>query len=322
MSARYGKPIYYICGTDDYRIEEAVSSIRQEALSGGFESMNYQCFEGKGLDAGELLAACSTMPAFSDRRLVVVKDAGSIKADQAKALASYIASPSPTTCLVFIAEGKAQKSSALYKALDRKGFVEVLNRLGDRELAGWVVKEARGQGKSITPDAAARLVLIAGTRLRDVKGELDKVVLYIGDKKGVDVSDIEDSGLDCREETIYALSDAIGSKDAKKAFAVYEKISGEEPLVVLSSIIRQIRMLLKAKALLKKGVRGRNFSAELGVFYKYAEDYARRSRLFTEKELCRAVFLLRTADTDLKTGRLPRSTVLPGLISELCAKRG
>lgn len=315
------KPIYYICGTDDYRIEEAVRSIRVQLLSGGFESMNYHVFEGKGIDPREILAAASTMPAFSDRRLVLVRDAGAIKAADVKEFAGYFDDPSPTTCLVFVAEGKAEKVSALYKALDKKGFVEVYDRLRDGELVAWAIKEAKRQGKAMTPAAAQKLVLIAGTRLRDVKSELDKVVLYAGDKPSIDEADVEDSGLDCREETMYALSDAIGSKDVRKALMVYGKISGEEPLKVLGSIARQIRMLLKTKALLRQGVPARELGSRLGVNYpKFIDNYVRMSRFFTEKELCRAVAALSAADTDLKTGRMPQAAVLPGLILELCGK--
>ena len=303
MSGKQIKPIYYFCGADDYRIEEAVRSIREEVLTGGFESMNLHTFEGKGLDPGALVAACSTMPAFAEKRLVIVTGAGAIKADEARALLGYVEDPSPTTCLVFVAGGekpaKGEKAGVLYKALDNLGFVTVYDRLSERELVGWVVKEAKRQGKAITPAAASKLVLIAGTRLRDVKGELDKVVLFAGDKPGIDETDVEDSGLDCREETIFALSDAIGARDVKKAFAVYGMVSDKEPVMVLGSIARQIRMLISAKSLILKGTPSNAFAARLGVYPKYADDYARRSRLFTMGELTRAMSALFAADTEL-----------------------
>ena len=114
------KPIYYICGTDDYLMEQAVSAIRKEALTPGFETMNYDSFEGKGLDPSAVMSAASTMPAFSDKRLVLVRDAGSIKAPEAAAFARYFDDPCPSTTLVFIAEGKPVKTGSLYKALSAK----------------------------------------------------------------------------------------------------------------------------------------------------------------------------------------------------------
>ena len=95
------RPVYYLYGTEDYLIEEALSSIKAEALTGPFASMNYQSFEGRGGQASEIINAASTMPAFSDMRVVVVKDAGALKADELGRLAAYVKDPNPAACLVF-----------------------------------------------------------------------------------------------------------------------------------------------------------------------------------------------------------------------------
>jgi len=315
------KPVYYFFGTDDYIMEDAFEKIKKEALEGGFASMNYHVYEGRTLDAGELASTASTMPAFAQWRLVVVKGAEAIKAVQEKTLAEYVADPSPTTCLVFLSsDAKADRRSVLVKALEEKGFLKPCNRLGDNELLRWIREEAARQGKKISPGAAAKLLQITGNRLRDIKGELDKIVLFVGDKAEIDEKDVEESGLDCREETIFNLSDAIGKKDARAAFRVYEKISGEEPIKVLGAISRQMRTLLKIKSLVGKGTPVSKLPSLVGLFPKYADDYLRRSRHFTEKELIGAISSLARADTDFKTGRVPVAVVLPRLIMELCGK--
>lgn len=311
------KPVYYIYGNDDYLIEEEVSAIKKEALTGGFASMNYQAFEGKGLTSADIVAAASTMPAFADWRVVLVKGADSLKSEEEKNLIDYIKDPSPTTVLVMVAE-KIEKTSLFYKALNEKGYLKACNRLSERELSAWVKKEAKKQGKAITDAAAEKLVQITGTKLREIKGELEKITLYAWDKAEIDVADVEDAGLDCREETIFGLSDAIGSKDVKKALKAYDRVSGEEPLKILGAVSRQIRTLLKIKALLRKKVPGKDIPAMAGVPPYYLENYVARARKFTEGELEKAIGKLNRADTDLKTGRAPNSTVLPRVIMELC----
>lgn len=316
------KPVYYIFGTEDYLIEEACSSIKKEGLSGPFASMNYHIYEGKGIDAKEVISTALTMPAFSDMRVVVVKGAESIKAAEEKVFAEYVKNPSPSTCLVFLANvAKADKASALVKALDEKGFLKSCTRLSDRELLSWIKNEAKRQSKGITDAAAQKLLDIAGNKLRDIKGELDKIVLFIGEKAQVDDKDVEDACLDCREETIFGLSDAIGAKDLKKALKVYDKLSGEKPLNVLGAISRQIRVLLKLKSLINNKVPSSQYPSMVGVPPFAIENYVRRAKLFTEPELKKAVEKLYRADTDLKTGRAPEATVLPRLIMELCEKR-
>ncbi|MCC6503076.1 MAG: DNA polymerase III subunit delta [Deltaproteobacteria bacterium] len=315
------KPVYYFFGTDDYLMEDAFEKIRKEALTGGFASMNYHVYEGKTLDAGELVSTASTMPAFAEWRLVVVKGAESLKAAQEKILAEYVKDPSPTTCLVFISlDAKADRSSAFIKTLDEKGFLKACNRLGDNELLRWIKEDAAKQGKKVSASAAAKLLQTSGNRLRDIKGELDKIVLFVGDKEEIDDKDVEESGLDCREESIFNLSDAIGKKDVKAAFRVYERVSDEEPIKILGAISRQMRTLLKIKSFLRKGEPASKLPSLVGLFPKHADDYVRRSRLFAEVELIEAISKLAKADTDFKTGRAPVAVVLPRLIMELCGK--
>ena len=315
------KPVYYFFGTDDYLMEDAFEKIRKEALTGGFASMNYHVYEGKTLDAGELVSTASTMPAFAEWRLIVVKGAESLKAAQAKTLVEYVKDPSPTTCLVFLSsEAKADRASSFIKTLEEKGFLKACNRLGDNELLRWIKEDAARQGKKISQSAAAKLLQTAGNRLRDIKGELDKIVLFVGDKEEIDDKDVEESGLDCREESIFGLSDAIGRKDVKAAFRVYERVSGEEPIKVLGAVSRQMRTLLKIKSFLRKGEPASKLPSLVGLFPKHADDFVRRSRLFTERELIDAITKLSKADTDFKTGRAPVAVVLPRLIMELCGK--
>ncbi|MBI5587609.1 MAG: DNA polymerase III subunit delta [Deltaproteobacteria bacterium] len=311
------KPVYYIYGTDDYLVSEAVREIKSGALKGGLESMNYQAFDGKGLTASAVVAAASTLPAFSGMRMVLVRGADSIKAAEEKELIEYAKDPLKSTCLVFVGGAKADRSTAFIKCLNDLGSLKACNRLSDRELSGWIKTEAARQGKTITDGAAAKLIAIAGNNLRDIKGELDKIILFAGEKAEVDARDVEDAGLDCREETIFGLSDAIGAKDLKTALKIFDKVSGEEPIKVLGAVSRQIRVLLKIKALLRKKVGSQKMPSMLGVPPFALESYLKRSRRFTEKELKGAIRKLAEADIDLKTGRKPQTVVLSKLIIDL-----
>ncbi len=313
------KPVYYIYGTDDYLIEEEVVAIKSGALKGGFASMNCQSFDGKGINATDVITAASTLPAFSDKRVVLVK--GQIKAADEKEFLRYIENPAPTTCLVFLpGSEKVSRDSQFIKALSERGYLKECKRLNEAELVSWVKRDAKRQNKDISEGVARKLVDVAGTRLRDIKAELDKLVLYAGENPSITEADVEDSGLDCREETIFGLSDAIGSKDLKKALKIYEKVSSEEPIKVLGAIARQIRILLRIKAYIRKGMPGQKIIQLLGLFPRYAEDYIKRSRKFSEPELQKAIERLSIADIDLKTGRIPEALVLPRLIMELCGQ--
>lgn len=312
------KPVYYLCGTDDMLIEMEAAKLMAAALKPGMEAFNLETFDAKYATAKQVLNAAYTLPAFSDMRVVVVKAAETIKAADAAAYADYFKNPSVTTCLIFVSIGKADEKAALVKAVKEAGYQKILNQMNDERLATWAINEAKKQGKTLSEAASKQLIIVTGTRLRDVKGELDKLILYVGDKLTLDEKDIGECCSDCREESGFALTDAISEKNASKALAVFKKASDEEPLKLLGSIARQIRMLLKLKTHPNKRVNPKELASACGIPEFLISDYTKSATRFTEAELITAVSKLRAADTDMKSDRTPKNIVLPKLIIELC----
>ena len=44
--------------------------------------MNYNYYEGKGINVNEIISLSDTMPFFADRRLILMETAAGLKADQ------------------------------------------------------------------------------------------------------------------------------------------------------------------------------------------------------------------------------------------------
>jgi len=252
------------------------------------------------------------------RQVVAVKAADAIKETEASPYVDYLKDPCATTCLIFTAVGKANDKSKLVQAAANTGYLKIMNRMNEDKLAVWAVNEAAKQGKKLSEAAAKLLITVTGTRLRDVKGELDKLMLYAGDKTTLDEKDIDECCSDCKEESGFALTDAISEKDVRRALAVFKKSADEEPLKLLGSAARQIRILLKLKALSKRRVSSNELAKACGIQPFLLSKYNLSAARFTERELITAVGRLRAADTDLKTGRAPQTIVLPRLIMELC----
>jgi DNA polymerase-3 subunit delta len=312
------KPVYYIYGPEDYLAERHLASIKSAVLQPGFESLNYQVYYRDSMDAAEVVAGAETLPAFSEKRVVVVKKAESLNESQRKLFYEYVKDPSESTVLVFMAgTKKPDMRSSFVKLLSELGYLLEFKRLRGSELVGWIKKETKGLGKAISDRAAQRLMESAGPRLRDILGELEKIALFIGDKHEIEGTDVEDAGLDCREETIYRLSDAIGSKDLSEAMRIYSRISNEQPLKILSAISREVRVLLKIKVAGKKAV-PQGLARLVGVPPWTLDAYMKRSALFTEEELKTAIRRFHSVDLALKSGRMPQSIAMTRLIIDLC----
>lgn len=317
------KPVYYFYGTEDYLIDEALSAIKSSALAPGFESMNYSAFDRVSLDAEEAVSMAGTFPAFSGKRLIVIRGAGSLKAFEQELFSAYLKDPAPFACLVFISDSYKMDIGATLAGLIReKGEVRQFKHLDRAALMDWVKRQAKSIGKAISSNAANKLIELAGPGLRGVKAELDKIALFAGDKAAIGEDDVEEAGLDIREETIFNLTDAIGERDVKKALATFLKLSGEPPVKVLGAMAHEMRALLKLKSVLKKGSNARPQAGVPGVPQWKLDSYVKRSRLFSDSELKSAIKKLCETDERLKTGTMPPAVAIQSLIMELSMRKG
>ncbi|GMR05066.1 MAG: DNA polymerase III subunit delta [Thermodesulfobacteriota bacterium] len=312
------QPVIYLYGVEDLLIDEELRNIHSACLTPGFESMNYHVYYPDGLDAVEVVSTAETLPAFSEKRLVVVKRADTLREKQRALFLNYVKDPSPSTCLVFVAAvSKLDRRNSFIRYLSEKGLTRCFRSLPRDSQIEWIKKEAGAQGKEITGPAAALLQEIGGGSLRAIKGEVDKLALFVGEKDVIEEADVSGAGLDCRVETIFKLSDAIGRKDLKEALRIYGNISNEPPLKILGAIARHIRILLKVKALLKKGTPVRSISSMAGIPPNFLSGYLKSSRLFRETELSDAINIFYGVDRDLKSSRMPGDVVMTKLIIDL-----
>ncbi|MBE9531369.1 MAG: DNA polymerase III subunit delta, partial [Proteobacteria bacterium] len=183
-------------------------------------------------------------------------------------------------------------------------------------------KEVRLEGKKINGEATAKLMQIAGSGLGDVKSELEKIILFVGDAGQVELSDVESAGIDVREESVFALTDAIGAKDSAAAFKIYAKLTTEAPLMLLGSIARQMRILMNLKELSRVGTPRAKLAPMAGVHPSFVGKYLTSSARFSMGELSGVFKKLARVDLQLKGGigggKLPAGIVITNLIMELC----
>ncbi len=312
------KPVYYFYGDEDYQLEEAVKAIKGKVLYGGFESMNYHVYYGKTLEVSELVNTARTMPAFCEMRLLLIKEAGSLNAARKKELAEYVKNPSESSCLIFITAGsKPDRASAVYKHLMGKGAVKEFKRLAPQPLRQWIKDFMGKQDKTITDAAIDLLTTLTEGRLRDVRAELDKLVLFTGDRERVGDADVQDCSIDVRDESAFDLADAIATKSASEAFRILANLESDSPVQIIGALAWHFRSLIKVKSGLEQGVSASQLPGKLRLSRRNVERYVRSAGNFSSTELLSALCALGRADTDIKSGRMSGSLVLSGLVMEL-----
>jgi DNA polymerase-3 subunit delta len=185
---------------------------------------------GAGAGAGASASASAGAGAGAGADEPVEADEGTADMD---VLEEYIKKPVPETTLVIVA-ADVDRGRRLYKALQK--HATIVECWGLRNVAqdpknvkGWelerIAKDAavlatrllKEAGYTIDPAAARLLAVRAGADIVTLRGDLDRLMLYVGDRRAIDLRDVQDvvSGETLQDQ--WALADAIVQRDARRA---------------------------------------------------------------------------------------------------------
>ena len=331
--------IYLLHGEDDYTLQEALSSIIEEAAPGEVRDFNVTEFDGRDLSMDLLTATCDTVPFLSEKRLVVVRGllalferrassrprAGT-SARQIKqpglgdwqALPEYLPRVPETTVLVFV-DGRLSGTNPLFSAIRPSATVRAFPVPGPGDVRRWIRSRAEAEGVSIEPRAIEALMETIGANLRVLATEIQKLSLYRWDET-VRYEDVQELVSYTREANIFAAVDAVMESRPSVALRQIHQllIAGRPAGYVISMLARQVRLLLLAKELKTMRVGAAQMAARLGL-----SGYPLRKTLEQEPKLSEQQLLaihgkLLDADRITKTTGIPEDLALDLLITDVC----
>jgi DNA polymerase-3 subunit delta len=321
-SLKQGKiqPLYLFYGEEEFLIQEAVELIVHRVVDPGARDFNFNTLYGRDASGPELVNLCQTLPFMSEKRLVIVKDIDAFKAGDLEEIARYLKDPSPSTCLVLLSsQGKYEKKS-IVSAVEAHGAVTRFYPLLDREIIAWIEEWTRARGISIQRDAAQFLFQALGNDLHKIGNELEKVQIFIKEKKNITFEEVRTVVGDFREYTSFDLADALGSKNRDKALVILSRLlqEGEAPVGLLASIAWNFRRLMMAKSMEAAGMGPGEVIKALRVIFHQANLFKEQMRRYTLDELKEVFSILLSTDKALKSGGLNGKLILERMIVRLC----
>lgn len=300
------KNVYLFYGEEAYLIKQARQKIYDALIPKGSEAFNYSFFEGGSVSSSQISDACETLPFMNEKRLVYAKNTELFvqgRKDETESLADYIKSIPETSVLVFT-EAKADKRNRLYKAVSKKGRCVELNKLKENDLIGFVAQ--RFKNEKIDNATALYFLRCVGSDMNSIIKETEKLSAYKNGEGTITKDDIDLICTKSLEAVIFDLVGAIGGKRADKALEIYNNllIMKESPLMVLSMIARQFRMIIQCKYLAKNNAAPDEIGRAIGIRGFMARDYIRQSGNFTNKTLLEAIKDCLECDINIKTGKI------------------
>jgi DNA polymerase-3 subunit delta len=262
--------VYLFHGLEDRRKREALEALIQAAVPDEEREFAVEYFDAdsSATTADAILAAVAAPSFLASRRVVIVTDAGRLRdrrhqRDQER-LAAALPRLGETACLVFVAwaedqEGGASRSAVgekLEAAVKKAGKVLDFPLLKADQAVGAAQKQAMERGKKLLPTAAGALVRAVGSDLDRLCNEVEKLVLYAGERPTITEEDVAALVALAPDDNVFHLLDALGERKRARAVQLLHDLldSGEPPARVLSLVARQLRLVWQAKFLLERRV--------------------------------------------------------------------
>jgi DNA polymerase III subunit delta len=278
---KHSAPLVLVCGEDDFAVKQRAKQIYLQWTKelGG---MDHEIIDAAVSHSGEALKALAklrealqTLPFFGSGKAIWFKNCSFLSEERAAtkdvteslaALAEELKGFAWQNVRLLISTGKVDKRKVFYKTLDKLGAVESFAgwSVDDRDWAdqaeAWARKALRARQKEISDEALAELTSRVGPNARQLDNEVEKVALYVGDRKEIEFEDVATICIRNKTARAFALGDALGDRDLPRLLARLDEALWDvkfdpqkSEIGLLYGLISKVRAMLLLKEMLREG---------------------------------------------------------------------
>lgn len=311
-------PVLAFGGQERAFVDEAIVDLKKITLQDGMADFNLEVLNGKSVSLDSIIGSANVFPIMSKQRLVIVKEAENLAADDLELLSEYIKSPAVTTVLVFIFDNFDARQK-IVKIFNDAKICYKFEHPRDDDMLTLIKKRAHLHKLHCNDESAWALLMEIGSDLLMIERALEKLALAC--KEGV--ISLEDVALQVSEtRTIdaFVLAKAVAVGDRVKAISCLAKLkmSQEIPLRLVGMLAWQLRQILKAKIALDDGCSSYEMSKKLGVFGNRLQPVLQAAKQRTLKSHVTRLCKLRSLDKVLKSSKASPWLCLERVVLQLC----
>ena len=336
-----GEPphVFLLAGEESYYVRRAEEAILRRLLPVAEERADALIRYEEMPPLDTLMESLETAPFFTDKIVVLVRDAAIFRATKKKdgdedapsskdtaadALIARLADLLPTTYVIFTLGSKPDKRRKLYQTVEKYGRVLESEPVRPWTVENWLNGRLREMNRSMHREARTFFLSVVGIMptisLEFLDRQLEKLTLYTDNPQFTE-DDLRAAFSEMPEVSVFALMDAVSARDVRQALDLLARCraDGVHFTVLLALLVRHVRQLWQAKRLLMSGTPPKGLGKVMGLHPFIAEKLGGHARGFSETTLERAVLALADADYLLKTGQASDELLEDALI-RLCRK--
>jgi len=309
---------YLLYGEEEYEREAVAASLIEALAPAQARDFNLDIVRAEQFEVLDFLNLYEAYPMMAEHRLVVLRDAHNLSADQCRSLERVLAKPAESTRLLVVGQ-KVDMRRKFYRELTREGRAVEFKPPYDNQVPQWIQRYAKRMGIQIEPEAVQLLSQFVGAKPRELVSELEKLVSFAG--LPIKVSAVEQVTGITRGANVFDLADAIGKGQGSKAQELLHLFlgQGEDPARAVAMIARHFQILIKAKALMSISTSRDEMASGLGVAPFFLKGYMDQAKSRPTSWFWAGLGALKEADWRLKSqGRRQEYLTLDLLIAQLC----
>jgi len=270
--------IYAVVGSDDVEVKHTAAALAEKLKSADAGDFGLETIDGAADNADQAAArirstidALRTLPFFGGEKLVWLKNANFLGDDQKarsaavqaalEELAETINTGLGPEITFLLSATEVDKRRSFYKLVAKRAEVQIFEKL-DSSRSGWeeeatemVQARAKKRKLEFANEALELFVLLTGGDTREIENELEKIDLYLGKERTVNVDLVRELVPLTRAGVIFDLSNAMAERDLELALELVRRLldQGESAIgILLVAILPTVRNLLLAKDLMER----------------------------------------------------------------------
>jgi DNA polymerase-3 subunit delta len=312
-------PLYLLYGAEDYLRDALARRIADAALADApLREFNETSFSLTGMDVQQAIASAEQLPMMGRRRVVRVTDFGKLREDDEAALMRYVARPSESSVVIFVADDFDKRRKLSKTLLDACVSVEFA-AMSDADAAAW----ARERMKSLEADADPRtlqqIIALVGTGARRLSNELEKLATAALPSGKITMASVDALVGRSREHSNFELTDHLVAGDRRRALETLRRLldDGVEPLMLIGLLSSSYHKLALAKELMAQGAPNTEVNRLAPYNFDARKKFLALAIRTDSRELARRVSRIAAADFAIKTSQATPKLQLEMLVCEL-----
>lgn len=279
------KPVSWLClihGGDEFSVQRRARQIYREWCD-DLGGSDHEIISGSAGNASEALKALKrlrmaldTLPFFGDGKAIWLQDCqllGDERAANTEMVTKALADLVPVLqsfpwgkVRLLISAGKVDKRRTFYRALEKIGSVEFFAELS-LDTPDWMERVAAAarealqvRRKQIDDETLSELVTAVGPNLRQLQNEIEKLVLYLGDRDRISSADLQAVVSRNKQARAFALGDALGERKLPLLLRALDNELWEllvdrrrSEIGILYGLIAKVRVMLLVKEMAREG---------------------------------------------------------------------